>query len=107
MILSSRDCPAGFLGTTAQVDLGTFVAQKKFFSSFWIYAAAPGGWRVPVFPGGLAVGFLWGGSLIAALICRFSFTRRNAGLLLSHCGLILLLAGQFLTHDLSPEKWAS
>lgn len=92
-----------FFGTIAQVDLGTFIAQKKFFDSWFIDAAAFGR-RFPIFPGGLTVGVLWFCGLTAALVTRFDFWRRNPGLLLSHLGMMLLLLGQFLTQTFAHES---
>jgi hypothetical protein len=90
-----------FLGTLAQVPLGTYAAQKIYFDSVWIYGALPGGWRVPVFPGGLLVGGLWFVNLIAAHTVRFQWSRKKAGIFLIHFGLALLLLGQFFT-----QMWA-
>lgn len=90
-------------GTLAQVRLGTFAAQKEFFNSWWLYRWF-GDTRVPVFPGGLAVGTVWMVNLIAAFITRFSFEKKNAGNLLSHFGIILLLLGQLLTQLFARES---
>ena len=89
-------------GTLAQVHLGTFVAQKLFFNSFWVYADI-GDWKLPVFPGGLTIGTLWFVNLTANFITRFRLERSSIGLYVSHLGLIILLIGQFLTQTLSRE----
>jgi len=91
------------IGTLAQVKMGTFAAQKVFFNS-WILYARLGGVKIPVFVGGLAVGAAWMVNLVAAFLRRFTFRRRDAGILLSHFGLIVLLAGQFLTQTLAHES---
>jgi hypothetical protein len=90
-------------GTLAQVHMGTFAAQKEYFNSWWIYGDL-GDSRVPIFPGGLAVGALWMVNLLAAFGVRFSFERKDAGILISHFGIILLLMGQFLTQSLAYES---
>lgn len=91
-------------GTLAQVQLGTFAAQKEFFNSWWLYGSGFMGWKVPVFPGGLSIGALWMVNLVAAFAERFQFRRRDAGVLISHFGIILLLLGQFLTQTLAHES---
>ncbi len=93
-----------FAGTIAQVSMGTFPAQKRFFNSWWVFAATPWGFRVPVLPGGLTVGLLWLSSLLASLFQRFKYGWKSAGLVLAHVGLILLLLGQFLTQTLARES---
>jgi hypothetical protein len=90
-------------GTLAQVHMGTFAAQKEYFNSWWIYGDL-GDSRVPVFPGGLSVGALWLINLLAAFAMRFTFQRKDTGILISHFGLILLLMGQFLTQSLAYES---
>lgn len=90
-------------GTLAQVHIGTFAAQKMYFNSFWIYKEIFG-MNVPVIPGGLTVGALWMVNLLAAFAVRFEFERRHLGILLSHFGLIVLFAGQFLAQTLGRES---
>jgi hypothetical protein len=92
------------LGTLAQVKMGTFAAQKEFFNSGWIYETWLTGWKFPVFPGGLTIGVLWMVNLIAAFLTRFTFRKRDAGILISHFGIIVLLAGQCLTQTLAHES---
>lgn len=90
-------------GTLAQVNMGTFAAQKEFFNSWWVFSWL-GDTKVPVFPGGLSVGALWMVNLLAAYAVRFKFCRKDAGILISHFGLIVLLMGQFLTQTLAHES---
>jgi len=90
-------------GTLAQVRMGTFAAQKMFFNRWWIPETF-GDWRIPVFPGGLTVGALWTLNLIAAFIARFKYRRKDAGILISHFGLILLLIGQFVAQRRGRES---
>jgi len=91
-----------FFGTIAQAKMGTFAAQQEFFNRFFVTADF-GGFKLPIFPGGLTVGVLWMINLMAAYAVRFTFRRRDLGLHLSHTGLVLLLLGQFLTQMLSRE----
>jgi hypothetical protein len=94
-----------FAGTLAQVRLGLYVVQSEFFRSFFIYWT-PGGshLKIPVFPGGWLIGVVLLANLLAAHIQRFHFSRRKIGLLLVHAGLILLLAGFFLSDIFQVES---
>ncbi len=84
-----------FAGTLAQVELGIWVVQEKFFRSFIAI------WKVgPIFiplPGGYLVGGLLLINLLAAHFYRFSLTWRKAGIHFTHIGLILLLVGELLS----------
>jgi hypothetical protein len=94
-----------FAGTLAQVRLGLYVVQSEFFRSFFIYWTPEGShWKIPVFPGGWSIGVVLVVNLLAAHIQRFHFSRRKIGLLLVHAGLILLLAGFFLTEIFQVES---
>jgi hypothetical protein len=116
-----------FLGTMAQEPMGLYLAQEKFFRSFFVPASpmwaaikkalqmahiflTPSsatdvlyGPNFPVFPGGYLVGGVLLINLIASHYKRFSFSRAKAGIWMAHSGLILLLAGQFLTDRLARE----
>jgi hypothetical protein len=94
-----------FIGTLAQVEIGLYKAQNEFFRSFFIFWGPAGAsWKIPVFPGGYLLGGVLLLNLIASLFARVSFTRKKAGILLVHVGLILLLTGQLLTDMLSSES---
>ncbi len=117
-----------FLGTLVQEPLGLYLAQERFFHSFFVDLAsmtaavkkmlqmfgvvlppstamdvlhAP---RIPVFPGGYTLGGLLVFSLIAAHFTRFKFSKKKVGIFLTHVGLILLLLGQLFTDRLSTES---
>ncbi len=92
-----------FIGTLAQVPLGTYEAQKKFFDSFWVFWDGPG-YRLPVFPGGLAIGALLMVNLVSAYALRFPFPKKQAGVVVLHLGLIVMFGGQFFTQLLSTES---
>lgn len=117
-----------FLGTVAQEPLGLYLAQKRFFHSFFIDAVAMkaamvkalqmvaihlppvpasevvhGRW-IPVFPGGYLLGTLLLVSLIVGHFTRFKFAWKKLGIWLTHMGLILLLLGQLLTDVLATES---
>jgi len=94
-----------FVGTLAQVELGIYAAQAKYFRSLFVFWQIPGTQvHVPVLPGG----YLVGGVLLVNLLCaharRFRFRKDKIGLLMIHSGLILLLLGQLGTDLLSTES---
>lgn len=90
-------------GTLAQANMGTFAAQARFFNSFFV-STHVGGFRLPVLPGGLTLAGLWLLSLSSSLITKFGFYRRNFGLLVTHCGIFILILGQLLTQLLAQES---
>jgi ABC-type transport system involved in cytochrome c biogenesis permease subunit len=91
--------------TLAQVHLGTFGAVKVFIRSFWVTAQIPGlESRVPVFPGGGAVGLVLLINLMVAQAARMEFSTRKAGLWVVHAGLILLFTGEFVTGMFQVES---
>ena len=94
-----------FVGTIAQVQEGLYMAQHRYFKSLLIFWSPEGSsLKIPVFPGGYLVGGLLLVNLIAAHIERFVFTRKKAGIFLTHIGVVLLLLGQLLTDALSVES---
>lgn len=117
-----------FLGTMAQEPLGLYLAQTRFFHSFFIDAASMMAalkksaqlvnWYVtpmlasevlsapwiPVFPGGYLIGGLLLINLVAAHLERFKFSRKKIGIFMVHAGLILLLLGQLFTDQLASES---
>lgn len=121
-----------FLGTMGQESLGLYVAQTKFFKSFFVeigpmWAAlsktldmmlqAFGGSfpvpsaatalsvpRIPIFPGGYFIGGLLLINLVAAHTRYYQPGRKKIGIMMIHAGVVLLLVGQFLTDFLSTES---
>ncbi len=95
-----------FVGTLAQVHWGLYEVQSKFFRSFFIYWTPSGShWRIPVFPGGWLIGGVLLANLIAGHATRFELSRKKIGIWLAHLGLIVLLAGQFLTEAFQQESF--
>lgn len=93
-----------FVGTMAQVTLGLYEVQARYFQSFFVFWNLPGtGVRIPVFPGGYLIGGVLLLNLIVAYATRIGFRRVHTGLLLIHAGLVLLLLGQLWT-DLSQRE---
>ena len=104
-----------YAGTWAQIDMGIWAVQEKYFHSFFTWVPlqvffprpAPGQGGIPGgFPmlGGYAVGLLMLINLVAAHTVRFSFTAKRFGIILIHLGLILLLAGEGITSALAIES---
>lgn len=92
------------MGTLDQVHLGTYAAQKKYFDSVWVRDAWFFGLRLPSFPGGMFIGGLWVVNLLAAHADRFSFSRKKAGIMAIHLGLLFLVLGQFFTQVFAKES---
>jgi hypothetical protein len=88
--------------TLDQVHIGVWAVQAKYFYTFIVWWSA-GSLRLPIFPGGYTVGGLLLANLLAAHFYRFKPAPRKSGIHLVHLGLILLLAGQFLTGLLQDE----
>jgi len=87
--------------TLAQVELGTQGAVNAYIRSFVVwwqpsFLAESQRW-LPVFPGGATVGLALTVNLIAAQGRRLELSWRKSGLWLVHAGLILLVAGEFVT----------
>ena len=118
-----------FFGTMAQDPLGLYIAQERFFHSFFIdwtamlaaiqktlqmvdiYVEAPitgadvvGASWMPVFPGGYLLGSVLLVNLVAAHMTRFKFTKDKTGIFLTHIGIILLLVGQLFTDLFATES---
>lgn len=87
-----------FWATLAQVKLGIWAVQQKFFHSFVVLQEIPGtGIEIPAFPGGYFIGGLLLLNLIAAHVYRFRFEWRKSGIQLTHAGIIILLLGELFT----------
>jgi hypothetical protein len=94
-----------FWATLAQVQLGIWGVQQKFFHSFFVLEQLPGTEiPVPVFPGGYVIGGLLLINLVAAHVYRFKFEWRKAGIQLTHAGLILLLVGELISGIMQVES---
>lgn len=86
------------LCTLAQTELGTLGAVNTYMRSFLVWRRVQGlAFPLPLFPGGALVGLVLVANLSAALVRRFEFTPRKFGLWIVHAGLILLVAGEFVT----------
>ena len=95
-----------FAGTLAQVRFGLYFVQETYFQSWLVWWQAAGGnFRIPVFPGGHAIGAVLLANLIAAHIRMFAWTWEKVGTQLTHFGLIVMLAGGLATDLFSVESY--
>jgi hypothetical protein len=84
--------------TLAQVQLGTFGAVEKYMRAWIVWWDIPGTvLSLPVFPGGALAGLVLAVNLVAAQLRRLELSWKKAGLWVVHLGLILLVAGEFVT----------
>jgi len=90
-----------FWGTVAQVQQGLYVAQERFFNSFFFLA----GGFLP-FPGAQLVLWVLFVNLLCMTITRFSYYRKwsHAGVLVVHFGLLLYFASAFIVFQVSKES---
>jgi hypothetical protein len=84
--------------TLAQVHLGTYGAVQAYMRSWLVWWDIPGTvLSVPVFPGGALAGSVLAVNLLAAQGRRLELSWKKSGLWIVHAGLILLVAGEFVT----------
>jgi hypothetical protein len=94
-----------FAGTIAQVHLGIWEAQQRYFQSLFVWWPPEGqGFRIPIFPGGHLIGGILLINLIAAHAKRFHWAWRKLGIHLTHAGLIIMLAGGLFTDLFAVES---
>lgn len=91
------------LCTLAQVNLGTFGAVEVYMRSWFVWWQPTDRLALPVFPGGALAGLALLANLVTALVQRFTWSAKKAGLWIVHSGLILLVAGEFVTGALQVE----
>jgi hypothetical protein len=94
-----------FAGTIAQVHLGIWEAQQRYFQSLFVWWPPEGhGFKIPIFPGGHLIGAVLLINLIAAHAKRFRWAWRKFGIHLTHAGLIIMLAGGLFTDLFAVES---
>ncbi len=91
------------LGTFAQVSEGLFVAQERYFKSWFIWFDI-GDTSVPILPGGHLLGAIIVVNLLAAHLTRFRWSWSKLGIHVIHVGLLLLILSQFFTDYLARES---
>lgn len=113
VVLLSLALALTFFGTLAQVEIGLFEVQQKYFQSMGIILHKQpipkpegGTWFTLVIPlaGGYLLGKLLLLNLVAGFVSRFKWTPNKVGIYISHLGLILLLLGQWFTEMLQVES---
>lgn len=85
-------------GTLDQVDQGLYLAQQRFFNSWFV----PGLW---VLPGARLVIWILFINLVTVLLTRFRYSWSNFGLILSHTGMIVLILSAFVSFHFSSESF--
>lgn len=82
-----------FLGTLAQKDQGLYFVQKEYFESWYVLPRLFGFLVLPL-PGAVPVLTLLFVNLVVGGFVRVRWSMRNIGILITHCGIaLLLLAG--------------
>lgn len=91
------------LGTLGQVEHGLHAAKQKYFHS-WFFVEKIGG--VPLlFPGGLLLMILLFMNMTLGAIVKVKKRWKGFGLLVSHIGMLMLLAGGFVTWAFSTDGY--
>lgn len=94
-----------FVGTLAQVNEGLYLAQERYFKSWFVGWPTILGSKVPIIlPGGYLIGTLLLINLSVAHLKRFQSTKKKFGIHLIHGGIVLLLLGQLFTDAFSTES---
>jgi len=93
------------LGTLYQAEHGLFRAQQLFYASYgFLYPLGDSGLKLPL-PGARLLMVILFINLLAATIWRMKPSRRVVGVYIIHAGILLLLAGGFLTAYGSYEAY--
>lgn len=91
------------LGTLAQVDQGLYAAKVKYFHSFFFTDKIFG---IPVvLPGGLLLMIVLTVNMTLGALVKIRKRWRGVGLLISHFGMIMLLAGGFVTWAFATDGY--
>ncbi len=87
-------------GTVAQVHQGLYLAQDRYFHSFFFLAMG----FLP-FPGGQLVMWALFFNLVAVAIFRLNYKWRHAGIIIIHFGLLSFLVAGFVTMRCAKESF--
>ena len=90
-------------GTFMQIEHGIFYVQKEYFHSLFITLPV-NGLLIPIFPGGTLLGAILVVNLTLSTLIKISFKLKNAGLILIHLGVIILLIGGGLSSCVVVES---
>jgi hypothetical protein len=91
-----------YLGTLYQVEHGVYAAQEKYFESF-VFAQPVGDWISIPLPGGYLLLVILFANILLGGILRIRKGWRQAGVMVAHAGILLLLAGGAITHHYSQS----
>lgn len=91
-----------YLGTLHQVEHGLYQSQQKYFSSIflvhWLYGVFP----IPL-PGGYLLMIATFVNMFWGAVTRFRFQWAKVGFMLMHAGILLMLAGAFISYVYTTE----
>lgn len=91
-----------FLGTLEQAELGLYAVQQKYFESIFLVHHFFGVVPVPL-PGAYLCMILFAANLICGGILRAPKDWRTPGVLITHIGILVMLAGAFVTFKYSLD----
>ncbi len=91
-----------YLGTMNQVGEGLYQSQQKYFESVFLVHWAFGSVPVPL-PGGYLVMVLTFANLLWGAVVRFRWAWSRVGILVAHTGILVLLAGSFVSYVYSES----
>ena len=91
-----------FWGTIAQVHQGLYVAQERYFESFYFIVLG----FFP-FPGGQAVMWVLFLNLLCVALVRLVYKWRNIGIIIIHCGLLLFLISGYVVLRCAQESFVT
>ncbi len=107
-----------FFGTLYQVNHGLHAAQDNFYYAWltptinqWYTPESPDAvsrtisWMLVPLPGGLTVLWALYINLFLSMLLKFRYGWRQVGSILTHAGLLLLLAGGWITHITAEEGY--
>ncbi len=95
-----------FIGTLEQVRYGIWVVQKMYFHSWFVYFPVPNTpIQVPLLPGGYLLGWLLVINLACAHFRYFKRGWKQAGIMMIHGGLVLILLGELSTSVWQVESY--
>ena len=84
--------------TFAQVDFGIYEANKRYFTSWFVWMG-----ELPIFLGGYSIGLLLIINLLSSHATKFKFKLNYLGIFFIHFGLILLILGSAITSFFGQE----
>lgn len=90
-----------FCGTLYQIEHGLYLAQQKYFDSFFLFIGP-----LP-FPGAKLVMWILFFNLIAGFAFKYQKDLKKPRILITHLGLLILLISGFVNQEFSKESFVS